>query len=171
MAASQHTWPWSIDAGHPRILRRMPDPETLDPKTLDATILDATILDLRIKELAQGRNFGTICVHLPDGTIASHVMWLDASDEHLLINTEVHRAKYRAVTANPSVTVTVWDQENPYRYGEVRGRVVGETRGPEARAHIDTLSNKYKGTDYQTPIQSERVILRITPERQRCTGL
>ena len=50
-------------------------------------------------------------------------MWVDATDDHLLINTEVHRAKYRAVEANPNVTVTVWNAENPYQYGEVRGTV------------------------------------------------
>jgi PPOX class probable F420-dependent enzyme len=125
----------------------------------------------KIKELAQAKNFGAISVHLPDGTIATHVMWVDATDQHLLINTEVHRAKYRAVEKNPSVTVTVWDHENPYRYGEVRGRVVGEVRGAEARAHIDTLSHKYTGKDYAAQIQSERVILQIAPDRQRARNL
>ena len=98
-------------------------------------------------------------------------MWVDATDDHLLINTEVHRAKYRAVEANPSVTVTVWNAQNPYEYGEVRGTVAGEVRGPEARAHIDSLAQKYTGADYGNPIQSERVILQIVPERQRTQGL
>jgi len=38
--------------------------------------------------------------------------------------------------------------------------------GPEARQHIDELSNKYTGHDYQNPIQSERVILKIAPRKQ-----
>ena len=101
------------------------------------------MLDPSIKQLATSKNFGTFCVNLPNGQIASHVMWVDATDEHLLINTEVHRAKYRAVEANPNVTVTVWNAENPYQYGEVRGTVAGEVRGPEARAHIDSLAQKY----------------------------
>ena len=29
-------------------------------------------------------------------------------DDHVLINTEVHRAKYKAISANPNVTVTIW---------------------------------------------------------------
>ena len=129
------------------------------------------MLDPKIKELVQARNFGTLSVHLADGSIASHVMWVDASDDHVLINTEVHRAKYRAMSRNPLVTVTVWDGDNPYRYAEVRGRVAGEVRGDEARAHIDRLSNKYNGTDYPAGnIQSERVILQIEPVRQRAWG-
>ncbi len=98
-------------------------------------------------------------------------MWVDATDEQILINTEVHRAKYRAIQQHPEVTVTIWDAQNPYRYAEVRGRVIGEVRGDEARRHIDTLSQRYLGHDYAAPIQSERVVLRIDPLRQRGSGL
>lgn len=129
------------------------------------------MLDPKIRDFAQGPNFGTISFHLTDGQIGTHVMWVDADDDHILINTEVHRAKYRAVVANPNVTVAIWDGSNPYRYAEVRGTVVGEIRGPEARAHIDACSRRYFGRDYDNPIQSERVVLKIAPARQRHQGL
>ena len=130
------------------------------------------MLDPAIRDLAHtGQNFATIAFHLPNGQIGSHVMWVDADDEHILINTEVHRAKYQAISADPSVTVTVWNKDNAYQYGEVRGRVVGEVRGPEARANIDALSVRYTGHEYSGTIQSERVILKIAPERQRSNGL
>ena len=123
------------------------------------------MLDAAIKELAQGKNFGTISVLLPNGRISTNVMWVDADDEHVLINTEVHRLKFKAVEANPNVTVVVWG-ENPYNYAEVRGRVVETVRGTEARDHIDALSRKYTGGDYANPITSERVILKIAPDFQ-----
>ena len=128
----------------------------------------AGMLEPAIKALAStGKNFGTICVHLPNGQIASHVMWVDADDDHVLINTEVHRAKFKAVERDPRVTVMVWVKDDPYRYAEVRGRVVETVRGPEARAHIDALSQKYRGRDYDPSIiTSERVILRIAPDVQ-----
>jgi PPOX class probable F420-dependent enzyme len=129
------------------------------------------MLEPAIRDLFTGKNFGTLSVHLPNGQIASNVMWADATDEHVLINTEVHRPKYTAMKANPDVTFTVWDAENPYRYAEVRGDVVDEIRGEEARAHIDALSQRYMGTAYQGTIQSERVILRVAPNRQRSWGL
>jgi PPOX class probable F420-dependent enzyme len=129
------------------------------------------MLDSKIRDLAQARNFGSISVHLADGSIATHVMWVSADDDHVLINTEVHRAKYKAITANPKVTVVVWDSENPYTYAEVRGTVTGEIRGAEALANINELSQKYNGVDYPSPIESERVILHITPDRQRSQGL
>ena len=43
--------------------------------------------------------------------------------------------------------------------------------GDEARQHIDQLSQRYLGQDYQAPIQSERVIVRIEPIRQLARGL
>jgi PPOX class probable F420-dependent enzyme len=129
------------------------------------------MLDPVIRGLAQGKNFGSISFHLPNGAIATHVMWVDADDDHLLINTEVHRAKYKSIEANPNVTVTIWSSEDPYSYAEVRGTVDGEVRGPAARAHIDFLSQKYTSADYQGEIQSERVIVQITPVRQRTQGL
>ena len=125
------------------------------------------MLEPAIKELAQGKNFAVITVHLPSGAAATQVMWVDADDDYILMNTEVHRAKFKALEADPRVTVTVWDKENPYRYAEVRGRVASTETGPEARAMIDRLSQKYQGHEYQFQIESERVILRIAPERQR----
>lgn len=129
------------------------------------------MIETAIRALATGKNFGTLSVHLPNGQIATNVMWVDATDDHVLINTEIHRPKYIAMKANPDVTVTVWDATNPYRYGEVRGDVVDEIRGQEARDHIDALSRRYLGTDYQGKIQTERVILRIEPNRQRTWGM
>jgi PPOX class probable F420-dependent enzyme len=109
-----------------------------------------------------------LTVHLPSGRAMTHVMWVDATDDEVLINTEVHRDKFRAVERDPRVTVTVMDATDPYHYAEVRGRVVATVRGPEARAHIDRLSRKYKGKDYDpSAITSERVILRIAPDIQR----
>jgi len=124
-------------------------------------------LDPRIRDLARAANFATFTVNLPSGRAMTHVMWVDADDDHVLINTEVHRAKFKAVQRDPRVTVTVWVKDNPYSYAEVRGRVVETVHGPEARAHIDALSQKYLGHDYDPAnIQSERVILRIAPEVQ-----
>ncbi len=124
-------------------------------------------VDPRILELAQKANFAAFTVLLRSGAPMTHVMWVDADDDHVLINTEVHRAKFKAVERDPRVTVMVWEKDDPYTFAEVRGRVVEKVRGPEARAHIDALSRKYRGRDYDPGrITSERVILRIAPDVQ-----
>ena len=83
----------------------------------------------------------------------------------------MHRAKFKAIEADPNVTITVWKADNPYSYAEVRGRVVDTVRGPEARAHIDALSQRYTGADYAGQIESERVIVKIAPDRQNPRNL
>lgn len=80
------------------------------------------LLDDDVRELATGRNFAALTTLLDDGTPQTHIMWVDADDEHIIVNTEVHRAKYRNLQRDPRATVTIWDREDPYRYVEVRGR-------------------------------------------------
>ena len=119
-----------------------------------------------VLELARRQNFAALTTLLPGGHPQTQVMWVDANEQHLLVNTEVHRQKFRNVERDPRVTVTIWDMEDPYRFVEVRGEVVEKVKGQEAREHIDELSHKYRGRPYQTQIQSERVMLRIAPSRQ-----
>lgn len=116
--------------------------------------------------LATAKNFAVLTTLMPDGQPQTQVMWVDSDGEHILINTEIHRQKYRNAERDPRVTVTILPEGRPYSYVEVRGRVVEWVTGPEARDHIDALSRKYVGSDYGNPIQSERVILKIAPDRE-----
>jgi PPOX class probable F420-dependent enzyme len=122
-------------------------------------------LDDDVKAMATTTNFAALTTLFPDGRPQTQVMWIDADDEHLLINTETHRRKYRNVQQDPRVAVMIWDRESPYRYVEVRGVVVEELAGEEARAHIEACSQRYLGRPYPNPIESERVILRIRADR------
>ena len=125
------------------------------------------MLEEGVRQLAKGKNFAAFTTLLPDGRPMTHVMWVDCDDEHVLINTEVHRQKARNLRRDPRVAVTIWDAADPYRYAEVRGEVVETVTGPEARAHIDALSMKYHGHEYRNRIQSERLLVRIKPLRQQ----
>lgn len=125
------------------------------------------MLDEAIRKLAAGRNIAAVTTLLPDGTPMTQPVWVDADDDHLLLNTEVHRQKFRNVQRDPRVTVAIWDSADPYFYVEVRGDVVEVVRGPEARAHIDQLARKYTGGDYAGTVHSERVILKVAPTRRQ----
>ncbi|HSL58214.1 MAG TPA: PPOX class F420-dependent oxidoreductase [Acidimicrobiales bacterium] len=120
----------------------------------------------KVISLCQAKNFAALTTLFPSGQPQTQIMWVDSDGEHVLINTEVHRAKFTNVEADPRVTVTVWDVANPYSYVEVRGRVVATVRGDEARADIDRLAQKYTGKDYASEVTSERVILKIAADRQ-----
>jgi PPOX class probable F420-dependent enzyme len=128
-------------------------------------------LDDDIRRLATGRNFAAFTTLFADGRPQTHIMWVDADEDHLLINTEIHRAKFRNVDADPRVTVTIWDAADAYRYAEVRGRVTDVVTGPEALAHIHACAQRYFGRPYPNEVASERAILRITPDRIHRNGL
>ena len=122
-------------------------------------------------ELARGANYGSITTVLPDGDFQTQLIWVHTDGERLVVNTEIHRQKYKNIERDPRVTLTIRNEEDPYHYAEARGRVVEEIRGQEARDHIDQLSQKYHGQDYDPDaIKSERVMLWIVPERQTITN-
>jgi len=128
-------------------------------------------LDPRVRQLATGPNFAAVTTLLPSGHFQTQPIWVSCDDDHILLNTEVHRTKFRNVERDPRITVMIWDRENPYAYVEVRGRVVETVRGEPARRMIDELSQKYNGKPYPPEaIQSERVILKVAPEQQRIQG-
>ncbi|MDQ4142274.1 MAG: PPOX class F420-dependent oxidoreductase [Actinomycetota bacterium] len=120
-----------------------------------------------VKDLAQGANHAAFTTVLKSGQPMTHVVWVDCDDEHILINTEIHRAKFKNVQNDPRVAVAIIDKDDPYRYAEVRGRVTETVGGDRARKHIDELSEKYTGGPYANEIQSQRVVLKIVPDRQR----
>lgn len=120
-------------------------------------------LSQEIVDFATSPNFAALTTVRPDGHPVTQVMWVDADADHVLINTERHRRKFRNLTADPRVTVTIWKVDNPYSYVEVRGVVADVVYGEEARSHIDRLSQKYLGHDYAAQIGSERVIVKIRP--------
>jgi PPOX class probable F420-dependent enzyme len=124
------------------------------------------MLDETLTRLATtGRNIAAVTTLMPDGTPQTTPTWVDGDGEHVLLNTEVHRQKYRNLTRDPRVTVTIWDVDEPFVYSELRGELVDTVTGPDARAHIDELSQRYVGHDYANPVTSERVILKIGPRR------
>jgi PPOX class probable F420-dependent enzyme len=128
------------------------------------------MFDDTTKELLGGKAFAALSTIMPSGQLSTQMMWVDADDTHILINTEVERQKFKNIRHDPRVAVMIFDPANPFRYAEIRGRVVGTVTGTEAREHIDKVSHKYTGRPYANPIGSERVILQIEPERVRSQG-
>jgi PPOX class probable F420-dependent enzyme len=123
-------------------------------------------LDPDADRLARGPNLATVVTLMPDGQPQALLTWIDSDGEHLLVNTEPQRQRSRNVARDPRVTVLIHSATDAWDWAEVRGHVVGTTTGDEARSHIDALSNRYVGTDYQRPVGPQgRVILRIAPDK------
>jgi PPOX class probable F420-dependent enzyme len=112
-------------------------------------------------ELLRGKNFAAVATLKENGTPQTSIVWVDTDGEHVVFNTTNSRAKGKHLRRDPRVSVTVFDAENPYRYFEVEGVAELETHG--ADEHIDELSRKYRGEDFDGP--RDRVIVKVRPER------
>lgn len=125
------------------------------------TTLPEDSLDL----LTEKKAFAHLATRNTDGSLQSTPVWVDFDGENVLINTARGRRKDKNLQERPQVALSVLDPDNPYRYLEVRGRVVEETEDG-AEDHIDQMAQKYLGED-EYPYAGEdevRVIYSIKPE-------
>ena len=123
-------------------------------------------------DLFEKATFAHVTTMLPNDTPHTTPVWIgyDADDDRILVNTERGRRKAKNVERDPTVSVSMLDPENPYRFLSVTGEVE-EITTEGAREHIDELAHRYTGEDeYQNPIQTERIILRIRPEEVFSSG-
>lgn len=123
-------------------------------------------LDNKTLLMAAGPNYAALTTLFKNGVPQTHVMWVDTDGENILINTEIHRVKYKNVKIDPRVTVMIWKHDNPFKFVEIRGEVIGEITGQEARNNIDKLSEKYWNKPYPFPIQTERIVLIIKSNKE-----
>ena len=123
-------------------------------------------LDSKTIQMASGPNYAALTTLFQNGVPQTHVMWVDTDGENILINTEIHRFKYKNVLKDSRVTVMIWKHDDPFKFVEIWGEVVGEITGQEARDNIDKLSQKYWDKPYPFPIQTERIVLVIKPKKE-----
>jgi len=117
-------------------------------------------------DLFEKSTIAHIATVMPDGTPHNTPVWIgyDEDENRLLVNTERDRQKERNVAENPKVGVSMVDPENAYRRLSVMGEV-DEVTEEGAREHIDELSRRYTGEDYDPEmIETRRVVLKIRPD-------
>ena len=100
---------------------------------------------------------------LADGTPQVTAIWFNYEDNALYFNTARGRLKDRNIRARPYVAIMVVDPAATNRYIQIRGPVVeaDEEIGAE---HINFLSHRYDGKDYNLPAGQQRVRYKVIPE-------
>lgn len=129
------------------------------------------VIPARFLELFQKKSFGHLATLLPNGTPQTSPVWVDFDDTYVLVNSARGRLKDENMRQRPQVALSIQDPDDPYRYLEVRGRVV-EITEQGAEEHIDRLAKRYLGLDrypYRQPGEV-RVIYKIKPERTSTQG-
>ena len=127
----------------------------------------ATLEDPGVQALLAKPNHAVVSTLGEDGTIHSTVVWVDVEDGRLAVNSAVGRKWPTDLERNPTITVLVYDEDNPYDYVEVRGTAAGRLEG--ADAHIDRLAKKYLDAD-SYPFRQEgeqRITFLVDADRVR----
>jgi PPOX class probable F420-dependent enzyme len=118
------------------------------------------------KLCTEGKNFAAIATLMSDGSPQVSIVWVDADEEYIYINTAEGRLKPENMRRDSRVAISIFDAENPYRQVMVRGTAEEDTK-IDAEKHIDEMAMKYLGLDKypQRAPGEKRVVFRIKPEK------
>jgi PPOX class probable F420-dependent enzyme len=123
------------------------------------------------RDLFAKKAFAHVATVGRDGTPQVTPVWVDYDGTHVRFNTARGRVKDKNLQRNPKTAFSMQDPDNPYRYLQVRGRVVEMTE-KGADDHIDALAKKFLGQDrypHRRPGEV-RVIVKILPEKIQAMG-
>jgi PPOX class probable F420-dependent enzyme len=129
------------------------------------------VIPEKYRDLFNKKAFASLGTLMPDGRPQVTPVWVDVEGDLVIINSAKGRQKDRNLRRDPRVSLAVIDPDNPYRYLELRGRVV-EITEQGAAAHIDKMAKKYLGVDsypYKNPNEI-RVIYKIQPDHATMMG-
>lgn len=100
---------------------------------------------------------------MPDGSPQVTPIWFNTDGTHIVINSAKGRVKDKNMRARPQIALVIQDPSTPYRYLQIRGRVV-EITEQGGLEHINALSLKYDNEPWTKNEGDVRVIYRILPE-------
>lgn len=116
------------------------------------------------KDLLERPLFADLATVREDGTPQVNPMWYAWDGEFIKFTHTNFRRKFKNITANPAVAISIIDPENPYRYIEVRGVVERIDPDPTGAFYVE-LANRYRapfGTDAPKDAP-DRVVLLVRP--------
>ncbi len=116
------------------------------------------------RAIFEAANYATLATLNQDGSPQTSVLWTKLDGGDVLLSTVVGRKKEKNLRHDPRVSLSIFDQANPYNYVEVRGVATLDVRG--GAELINELSVKYTGQEYSNDGPDDvRVVVRITPDK------
>jgi PPOX class probable F420-dependent enzyme len=125
----------------------------------------------KYSDLLQKKAFASLSTLMGDGSPQVTPVWFDYDGKHIRVNSALGRVKDKNMRRDPRVSLAILDPDNPYRYLQIRGKVVDITQSG-ADQHIDSLAKKYLNQDkypYGQPGE-KRVIYKIELEKVSSMG-
>ena len=109
--------------------------------------------------------FAALALTLADGSPQVTPIWFDWDGTHIILNTARGRVKDKVLRRGGKAALLFVDPADPYRYVQIRGRVVEETE-EGAYDVICDLRLKYRGDrDYPKNPGEVRVTYKVLPEQ------
>ena len=131
----------------------------------------ADVIPQQYLDLFDKKAFGHLATIMPDGSPQTTPVWVDFDGKHVRFNSALGRVKDKNVRRDPRVAISIQDPEKPYRYLEVRGRIVEITQDG-AEEHVNKLSQKYTGKPVYAKRSPDevRVLYKIEPQKVTSMG-
>lgn len=132
---------------------------------------DNTVVPESHKDLLESNALADIATIGPDGAPQVNPVWFGWDGTLISFSQTKTRQKYKNLKKDSRIALSIVDPVNPYRYLEVRGKVVDFVEDPD-KAFIDSMAKKYLGQDKYPWNQpgDERVIVVVEPERALTMG-
>ena len=132
---------------------------------------DNTVVPESHKDLLESAALAAVATTGPDGAPQVNPVWFGWDGTLISFSQTKGRQKYRNLHKDNRIALSIVDLANPYRYLEIRGKVVEFIEDPD-KAFIDSMAKKYLGQDkypWSHPGE-ERVIVVVEPERALTMG-
>ena len=115
--------------------------------------------------------FASVATIGPNGEPQNNPVWIGWDGAQVRFSQTTTRQKYRNVRADGRVALSIIDPDDPYRYIEIRGVVVGVEDDPDL-AFINSMALKYLGLDRYPWYQpgDERIVIVVEPTRTTTMG-
>jgi len=105
----------------------------------------------------------TIATKRDDGAVQLNPVWFELKDGFFWLNSNTGRTWPKNLQRDRELTMLLVDPKEPYRYAQIRGRLVSLIPDPR-HEFIDRLSRRYTGDKFRELEPGEhRVTLKIQP--------
>jgi PPOX class probable F420-dependent enzyme len=118
-----------------------------------------TAIPDHLADLLRRPLFASLGTIRADNTVQVNPMWFDYDGRTLRFTHTTRRVKYRTLRLNPSMSLMIFDPDNPRRYLELRGKLSEVLPDPEGDYYI-RLARRYGNPNARPPAdKADRVVL------------
>jgi PPOX class probable F420-dependent enzyme len=124
-----------------------------------------SVIPEKYTDLLESNALANVATIGPKGEPQNNPVWFGWDGKHILFSQTKGRQKYHNLQREPRVALSIVDPTNPYRYLEIRGKVVRIDEDSDLK-FINSMAKKYLNEDvypWHKP-EDERVVVVVQPE-------